>query len=559
MTSDKKNVHLLAELFVKKGLSDIIISPGSRNAPIIIAFAGKPGVRALSIVDERSAAFFALGMAQQTGKTVAVACTSGSAALNYAPAIAEAYYRKVPLLVLTADRPPELIDRGYGQTIRQQDVYRNYIKAGFELPVDIEDEDTLKEAEKIINEAINLTQFPEPGPVHINIPFREPLYGTMQEIYEPEVKGFGVVHEEIKSLVAELAEVWNRYEKVMIIAGQQNRDEQLNTLLSEYVVNKNVVLLSETTSNLYHEKFIDCIDNVVSTIKEEVAAYQPELLITFGGQVVSKMVKKFLKDHPPAGHWHISPSGERMDTYFKLKKVIPAQPADVFETLLPLITEKPDDFVTVWQERKAKVVARKEQYLQQIPFSDLKVFNFLLTSLPARINLHLGNSTPVRYSQLFGSDPRFHYFSNRGVSGIDGQISTAAGTAYVSERLNVLITGDLGFFYDSNGLMNKYLKPDFKIVVINNGGGGIFRFIDGPSTTEHLEAFFEARHNRKAEKIAEAFGVKYFKAESLSQLEKSFSGWLAEKESPALLEIFTPAEKNAEVLLAYFRFLKSNE
>jgi 2-succinyl-5-enolpyruvyl-6-hydroxy-3-cyclohexene-1-carboxylate synthase len=559
MTSDKKNVHLLAELFVKKGLSDIIISPGSRNAPVIIAFAGKPGVRALSIVDERSAAFFALGMAQKTGKTVAVTCTSGSAALNYAPAIAEAYYRKVPLLVLTADRPPELIDRGYGQTIRQRDVYRNYIKAGFELPVEIEDESTLKEAEKIVNKAFNLTQFPEPGPVHINIPFREPLYGTMQEFYDPEVKDLDISHEEIQPLVAELAEAWNRHGKVMIIAGQQNRHDKLNSILKAITRKKKAVLLSETTSNLHSNEFIDCIDNVVSTFKGgEIPDFQPDLLITFGGQVVSKMVKKLLRDHSPHEHWHISPSGEQMDTYFKLKKVIPAQPAAVFETLLPLITEKPDDFVTVWQERKAKVVARKKQYLQQIPFSDLKVFDYLLTSLPEQINLHLGNSTPVRYSQLFGSDPRFHYFSNRGISGIDGQVSTAAGTAFVSDKLNVLITGDLGFFYDSNGLMNKYLKPDFKIIVVNNGGGGIFRFIDGPSTTEHLEEFFEAHHNWKAEQIAEAFGVKYFKAENLSQLERSFSGWLAEKDNPVLLEIFTPAEKNAEVLLEYFRFLKSN-
>jgi 2-succinyl-5-enolpyruvyl-6-hydroxy-3-cyclohexene-1-carboxylate synthase len=556
MTSDKKNVQLLAELFVKKGLSDIIISPGSRNAPIIIAFAGKPGVRALSIVDERSAAFFALGMAQQSGKTVAVACTSGSAALNYAPAIAEACYRKVPLLVITADRPPELIDRGYGQTIRQRDVYQNYIKAGFELPVEIEDESTLKEAEKIINEAINLTQFPEPGPVHINIPFREPLYGTTQETFDPEVTDFEGPEKDVQQFISEVAEAWNKHTKVMIIAGQQNRDERLNNLLAKFVTDKKTVLLTETTSNLYHEKFIDCIDNVVSTIKEEAVVYQPELLITFGGQVVSKMVKKFLKDHPPVEHWHISPSGERMDTYFKLKKVIPAQPAAVFGALLPLITEKPEEFAAVWQERKAKVMAKKEQYLQQIPFSDLKVFEFLLASLPENINLHLGNSTPVRYSQLFGSDPRFHYFSNRGVSGIDGQISTAAGTAFVSDRLNVLITGDLGFFYDSNGLMNKYLKPDFKIIVINNGGGGIFRFIDGPSTTEHLEDFFEARHNRKAEKIAEAFEVKYFRAEDQEQLKQNFTRWMSEQSGPALLAIFTPAEKNAEILLEYFRYLK---
>ncbi len=557
MTSDKKNVHLLAELFVKKGLSDIIISPGSRNAPIMIAFTGKPGVRALSIVDERSAAFFALGMAQQTGKTVAVACTSGSAALNYAPAMAEAYYRKVPLLVLTADRPPELIDRGYGQTIRQRDVYRNYIKTGFELPVEIKDDSILKEAEKIINEAINLTQFPEPGPVHINIPFREPLYGTMQEIFDPEVKDFEDSNEDVQPLVFRLAEAWNRYEKVMIITGQQNRNDKLNSLLKVLVEQKKAILLSETTSNLYGEAFIDCIDNVVSTINtEEAANFQPGLLITFGGQVVSKMVKKFLRNHPPEENWHISPAGEEMDTYFKLRKVLKANPELLFEELLPLVDERQDEYFTIWQKRKSLVTARREKYLEKIGYSDLQVFDFLLNNLPEETNLHLGNSTPVRYSQLFGSNEKFNYFSNRGVSGIDGQLSTAAGTAFVSDRLNVLITGDLGFFYDSNGLMNKYLKPNFKIIVINNGGGGIFRFIDGPSTTDHLEEFFEARHSWKAKKIAEAFGVKYFAVSEKHQLKNHFDAFISEKETPVLLEIFTPPEKNGEVLLDYFRYLK---
>ena len=270
------------------------------------------------------------------------------------------------------------------------------------------------------------------------------------------------------------------------------------------------------------------------------------------------MVKKFLRDHPPQEHWHISPSGEQMDTYFKLKKVISGKPVKVFKELLSQVSGKTDAFFNNWQDRKAAVLNKKQQYLQQIPYSDLKVFDYLLTHLPGRINLHLGNSTPVRYSQLFGSDPHFSYFSNRGVSGIDGQVSTAAGTAFVSDKLNVLITGDLGFFYDSNGLMNKYLKPGFKIVVINNGGGGIFRFIEGPSTTEHLEEFFEAGHSWHAEKIAETFGVKYFKAENQMQLEQNFPAWMDEQSGPALLEIFTPAQKNAEILLEYFRFLKSN-
>jgi len=557
MTSDKKNISLLTELFIKKGLSDIIISPGSRNAPIVIAFANKPEIRALSIVDERSAAFFALGMAQQLGKAVAVACTSGSAALNYAPAIAEAYYQKIPLLVLTADRPPELIDRGYGQTIRQRNVYENYIKASFELPVDIEDETSIKKAENIINEAINLTQYPEPGPVHINIPFRESLYGTSEEMIDAEAFEYVKEQVDLEPIISELSNSWNNSDKILIVAGQQQRDDKLNELLSNIVDDKKVTLLSETTSNLNNENFIDCIDNVISTIEaDESATFKPDLLITFGGQVVSKMIKKFLYDNPPDEHWHISPSGEEMDTYFRLKHVVSVEPKVLFNELLRL-PEKQYDYLNIWLNKKSMVVSRKKEYLNKIEYSDLKIFDFILSNLPGGTNLHLGNSTPVRYSQLFGSDERFNYFSNRGVSGIDGQISTAAGSTYVSNNLNVLITGDLGFFYDSNGLLNNYLKSNLKIIVVNNSGGGIFRFIEGPSSTDHLEEFFEARHNWKAEKIAQAFNVEYYKAENLKQLDSTFTDFLDNKDNPSILEIFTPPEENAEILKEYFNYLKS--
>jgi len=181
MTSDKENISLLADIFIKKGLTDIVISPGSRNAPIILSFANRAGINAFSIVDERSAAFFALGLALNSKKTVAIACTSGSAVLNYASAISEAYYQKIPLLVLTADRPPHLIDVADGQTIRQKNIYNNFIKKSYQLPVLLNTKEKLRATEELINEAINNCLFPEPGPVHINIPFDEPIYGTTDE------------------------------------------------------------------------------------------------------------------------------------------------------------------------------------------------------------------------------------------------------------------------------------------------------------------------------------------------------------------------------------------
>jgi len=182
MTSDKKNISLLADIFIKSGLTDIVISPGSRNAPIILSFANRVGINAFSIIDERSAAFFALGLALNSNKTVAIACTSGSAVLNYASAISEAYYQKIPLLVITADRPENLIDIGDGQTIRQNNVFSNFIKESYQLPLNIESEEKYEDAEVIINKAINSCIFPQCGPVHINTPFDEPIYSTTEEL-----------------------------------------------------------------------------------------------------------------------------------------------------------------------------------------------------------------------------------------------------------------------------------------------------------------------------------------------------------------------------------------
>jgi 2-succinyl-5-enolpyruvyl-6-hydroxy-3-cyclohexene-1-carboxylate synthase len=555
MTSDKKSIALLADLFVKHGLEDIIISPGSRNAPIIITFAGNPSVNAISITDERSAAFYALGMAQEKKKAVAIACTSGTAVLNYAPAIAEAYYQKVPMLILTADRPPEYIDIGDGQCIRQKDVYKNYIKASFEVPEDLSSEASFGLANEMINEAINLAHGPEPGPVHINLPFSEPLYHSTEETVSGKVDKHEGRHPELsESYIQQLADEWNRYERVLLIAGQQDRNEKLNDVLKKLVEEKNFVLLTETTSNLYGENFVGCIDNVLVAIKEnEEKIHRPDLLVTFGGHVVSKKIKKYLRNNKPQEHWHISPSGEGLDTYFSLTKVIRSGPEDLFYRISSFLKPATPVFASAWMRKRNRVIDRREKFLDKTEYSDLKVFEMLLGHIPTGTTLHLGNSTPVRYAQLFGSNEWLTYRSNRGVSGIDGHISTAAGAAMASKDLHIVITGDLGFFYDLNSLMQ--VPANLKVILINNGGGGIFRFIPGPDTSPYLEKFFEARHDRKAEKFVEAFGLKYYKARSVVEMLYVLPEFFNEKEGSAILEIFTPGEKNAVILREYFKYL----
>ncbi len=558
MTSDKRNISLLADLFVKKGLEHIVISPGSRNAPIVIGFANKPEVEALSIVDERSAAFFALGMAQQSGKAVAIACTSGSAALNYAPAIAEAYYQKIPLLVLTADRPPHMVDKGDGQTIRQKDVYANYVKKSFELVEHINTKDDIHEAESLINEALEACMAPEPGPVHINLPFEEPLYNMIEEGIEGQLQQYQYKDEQFD--FKELSERFNESSKVLFVVGQMNPDPDLTKVLKSFSGLSQVTILSETTSNVPQLAFVDCIDNVISTIgPDETANFQPDLIISLGGQVVSKMIKKFLRKSKSIMHWHLSPSGELMDTYFQELEAFSCHPRHFLEHLLLFAKDAQSSFAELWNKRLALVRGFRDSFLVDIPYCDLQVFNTLMSEVPNGTILHLGNSTPVRYSQLFGSKPDIRYHSNRGVSGIDGQLSTASGAAFIRKDLQLMITGDLGFFYDSNALMNENLRANLRIIVINNGGGGIFRFIDGPAESQQLERFFETRHQWKAEQLAKAFDVEYHTTDNLEGLQTVLPSFLNEKsDRPALLEIFTPTDQNALVLRQYFKFLKES-
>jgi 2-succinyl-5-enolpyruvyl-6-hydroxy-3-cyclohexene-1-carboxylate synthase len=561
MTSDKVNAALTAEIFAQKGMRHIVISPGSRNAPLILAFAQHPSIQALSIIDERSAAFFALGIAQQSRRTVAISCTSGSAVLNYAPAVAEAYYQKIPLLILTADRPPHLIDQGDGQTIRQKNVFANYIVKSYELPEDIRSEKDIELASQLISEAIDYSQYPSAGPVHINLPFAEPIYQQIESLAIPvNANPFKPAEWVLpENEMVGLAAIWNQSPAKLLIAGMMEPSDQLRVLLKKLAADDSVVILSETTSNLNECCTVACIDRVISTIQlEETRAFKPDLLVTFGGNVVSKMIKAFIRDHKPTRHWNIHPADFKMDTYQSLTDPIKMEPAVFFNTLIDRITHQKSEYKSTWLDRAERSEIRHQKFLVNCEYSDLKVFEKLLQSIPEGSNLHLGNSTPVRYAQLFRATNNYRYNSNRGTSGIDGTVSTAAGAAWENGQPTTVITGDLGFLYDSNALLNHHLKGNLRIIIINNGGGGIFRFIPGPDSTDQLETYFETHHNWNAKYLAMNFDIPYYFACNMNELDQLLPQFYQDQENsrPAILEIRTPTRKNAELLRAYFNYLK---
>lgn len=566
ITSNIKSVQHIVELCYLKGVEDIIISPGSRNAPLTIAFNQRKKFNCFSIVDERAAAFFALGIAQQKQKPVVVVCTSGSAAVNYYPAIVEAFYQQIPLIVITADRPLERIDQGAGQTIRQENVFVNHILFSANL---LEGENNLNFNDRLVNTAINKANSKDlKGPVHINVPLKEPLYDTL-EINDVVVKDIRVFDTESKLSESALNKVIDKIEnteKVLLLSGTNYPDEILNKSLDTLTRRKNLVLLTETTSNINTSYNIECIDKVINTIDDITKeALKPNLVITFGGAIVSKMIKSWILDNN-IEHWHISKNAEHKDTFNTLTTVIDSAPSDFFFQLSQQhfnLKKIDSDFSLTWKNvyeiKDEKHHLFFNQQKNDLKFTDLSVFKTIFDVIPSNVQLQLSNSSVVRYAQLFEHEKQNHQFANRGTSGIDGSTGTAIGAAVaIAPKPVVLITGDISFFYDSNSLWNKHIPTNFKIILINNSGGGIFKIIPGPASSEELEEFFVTKHNLSAIDIAKTFGFNYksFKSENLNDLNTCLNSFFIEKEK-TILEIFTPSEMNDRHLKEYFNFLKN--
>lgn len=550
--SNKILSQTLVQLCLDKGIDHIVISPGSRNAPLTIGFGEHPDFKCFSVVDERCAAFFALGMAQQIQKPVAVACTSGSALLNYYPAIAEAYYSDIPLVILAADRPRDFIDIGDGQTIRQENVFENHILYSANCR---EGESFQIKNETEINTALN-TAIELSGPVHINLPFSEPLYQTTEEkLVWPQNVAPRLDLKPFDGPLQSFLDEWNKSGRKMVLVGVLSPNSVETQFLEQLAQDESVLVLTETTSNLSHPKFISAIDQLIAPLEEEgFQKLQPDILLTFGGMVISKKIKAFLRTHPPKAHWHIDRK-KAYDTYFVLNHHFKTDINTFFGQFLPRTENVSSDYRDHWLELRDHRLQRHKFYKEKIPYSDFMVFCELFHHLSGPLQLQLGNSATVRYAQLFDMPLGAQVFCNRGTSGIDGSSSTAVGAAYASKLPTILVTGDLSFFYDSNALWNNYIPKNFKIIVVNNSGGGIFRILPGKNDTELFNTFFETRHQLSAAQLAKMYGFKYESISSQKELLPKLKTFLEEGEGLSLLEVFTPPEVNDRVLLEYFRFL----
>lgn len=561
-TTDQVSCRMIVDVLKAKGVKHVVLSPGSRNAPLLVAFAREEGIHKWVIVDERSAAFVAVGLAQQSETPVALVCTSGSAVLNYAPAVSEAYYQQLPLVVISADRPIEWIDQNDSQTIRQTGALANIVKKTFDIPASCNGELERWWVNRMLNEAVTLSFRNPQAPVHINVQLCEPLCGEAERVAGAErvVTDVEVERKVSSNAMAHFTQSLIAGKQVMVLAGICKSSKLLNDALSTLAKLPNVVVMTETLANMSDKRFIATIDRTLQAVPyDKRNEYAPDILITFGGALVSRMIKQFLRKFPAQEQWRIGVDNGLIDTMQHLSSVVNIDPKDFFIQLAESLADVDvcvSDYAKKWKEAEVLALKRHKKYIGSIGWCDLKAFSLLLPSIPEDYNLQLSNGTTVRYAQLFDTPNVPKSNCNRGVAGIDGATSTALGASLACDDVKtVLITGDMSLSYDLNGMASQYNSGKFKIIVMCNGGGGIFRFIKGPSDLPELERYFEVTRNLPIDKYAEAFGYDYFFASSDIELMAVLPGFW-KSDNASILAINTPSDVNAELLRKYFRALR---
>ena len=550
----------LASQLSARGVRFAILSPGTRNAPLIMALERHSEIRTKVVVDERSAAFMALGYAAISNEPVAIVCTSGTALLNYAPAVAEAYYRKIPLIVISADRPMEWIDQDDSQTIRQFEALGNFVKASYNLP-DSSEKNIKWYANRQINDALTMALSGRKAPVHINIQLNEPLSET-SDFSEEKFRTVELIQPATSISTAYARQLGCRLaspRKVMIIAGFIAPSPQLNKALRRLAALPNFIVFTETISNLHGKEFVSRIDTTLSGISsEERDNLAPDVVITLGGALVSRFVKTYLRKVKPKEHWHVGLSHTTVDCFQCLTTRIEIEPEIFFPQLASAMQphKSPSKYADQWRIARDKAISTHQAYISHAPWCDLKAFSIFMPKIPKGANLQLSNGTSIRYAQLIG-DCGFHRCDcNRGVSGIDGSTSTAIGAALAyTSGMTVLITGDMSAQYDLGAFAADGIPDNFKIIVMCNGGGGIFRFISTTSELPELERNFAAAQSVRLplESLANGFGFNYYNAASEEELRTVFPEFIENNDKPSILAIDTPPYVDAEVLKNYFK------
>lgn len=558
--TDRRFCSMLFDVLEAKGVKDVVCSPGSRNAPLLIACAARENFRKHIAIDERSGAFMALGLSSVSQSPVALVCTSGTALLNYAPAVAEAFYQNVPLIVISADRPLQWIDQDDSQTLRQFEAFSNFVKGSYELPSwGNDDPELLWYTNRIANDAMIVALSGRKGPVHINVRLGEPLGRKIEtERKSPRIiemlSSDGIINREILKKLARTLSV----SKVLFVAGYMPPDAQLHKSVTEFCSLPNVVPMTETISNLHLGGDSMMIDSVLTAYDDETLDnLAPDVVVSVGGALVSRKLKEYLRRNSArCQHWSIGWNHTTSDCFMSLTKRIEADPARLLYQLT-MATRRLDpwrgaacNYRSDWYVLKSNADTAKFMFTKEMPWSELKAYHIIIKNIPRRANLFLSNGTAIRYAQILGYNEPHASYCNRGVSGIDGSTSTAIGGAKAYKGPTILLSGDMSMAYDVGALALPDIPDTMKIIVIDNSGGGIFRFIP---TTRHLEErdkYFTCSPHLPLRQLADGYGWKYLEATNEKELESGLRK-LINSEEKTIMRVICDGDFSALVLLDY--------
>lgn len=554
MYSNKRHILELVALLQKHGIKKVVLCPGSRNIPIVETISNISNFSCYNVTDERSAAFFALGMAIHGGNPVAVCCTSGTAVANMYSAVAEAYYQKVPILIISADRPRAWLGQMDGQTIPQQNIFGSLVKKSVDIQEIRTDED-LWYSNRLINEAILALNHNGKGPSHINVQIEEPFFDfSVKKL--PEVRvieryhGLNLYEKEYQPLIDKL----NAYTKRMVVIGQMNLIYLFDKKYTKGLY-KNFVWIGENLMNQTAPgNVINNIDQILYAIDDnQKSKLRPKLLITYGGHIISKRLKKFLRDNPPVEHWHVSEDGEVVDLFGSLTTIIQMNPFEFLERISSFIETNATEYPRLWETFNKSL-----SEMQDIPYSPLSVLKDMFSMLDSNCTIHLANSSAVRYAQLFQLPYGVEVLSNRGTNGIDGSLSTALGYSIFSKKINYIIIGDLSFFYDMNSLSIEGYGSNVRILLINNKCGEIFKSLSGLKLSDRGCKAVIGSHKLSAKAWSIDAGFEYMSVSSSQGCREALTVFTSKDitSKPLLLEVFTDADNDVEILKQFYHKIK---
>lgn len=547
MYSDKINVNILTSLMVAHGVRTVVVCPGSRNAPLAHNFASCPEMHCVAATDERSAGFYALGLALASERPVAVCVTSGSALLNLAPAVAEAYYREVPLLVISADRPLAMINQLQGQTLPQAGALGMMVKATMQLP-EPHNEVERWQCNRLVNEAMIKMLLHGGGPVHINVPISEPLYNFAVEVLPEERKISMAAASADKALLTDIAADFAKARKPLIVVGQMERREWHRAAEAVEKLETRAVVLAEKLSD-DSERQLPALDMLVERMAD-AADYQPDYIIYIGGNMVAKAMRQFLQQTKPRRSIVVNEAGDVADVMMNATDIVEAKPSEMLRALASAVSDSSvasdssaasvasDNEASAWMERWQRLKAEAIE-LANVATGNRQneaIREFFHAIRGKEMNVHVANSLSVRMALKYAD--RYLYV-NRGVNGIEGSLSTAAGFSIMSACPVACIIGDLSFFYDANALWNQELCGNFRILLINNKCGGIFSKFEQLADSPACDSYVMAKHNATAEGVCMQNNVAYRKAETDDEVRDGIS-WLVNEQCPRpmVLEVF---------------------